>query len=398
MGSGFIYTLVGTGDPGFKRDDGEAGSACLNEPKGITLDRAGHLYIADSENHAIRRVDLATRRLTTIVGGANGGSEEWESPAPSRDEGTRALPDDPLADPDPLAGGEFRQATDISGMMRYVVGKVEKSARFHGDGGQASQAMLNFPSATAVDSRGNLYIADTRNHRVRKVDAATGIIETMAGTGQAGYGGDGGPAVSAVLNEPCALVVDHRDRLFLADQSNNRVRMIDLATGVISTVAGTGESGYSGEGPATQAALAGPSGLAVDREGTLYIADTFNGRIRRVDLASGTITTILGDGGAYQFQGDLEETALTVSRPYGIAVDGEGNVLLTDSDNHLIRRWNRARNTISVVAGVGRAEFHGEASPAQSSAVNYPFDVAVDEDGTIYIADTFNHRIRAVRG
>lgn len=396
MGSVNIYTLVGTGDPGFGRDKSEAGFACLNEPKGITLDGAGHLYIADSENHAIRRVDLATRSMTTVAGGTDGGAEE--PPAPSQGEGDRSISEDPFADPDPLARGEFRQETDLSGMMRYVVGKAETNARFRGDGGPASHARLNFPSAIAVDSQGNLYIADTRNHRVRKVDASTGIIETVAGTGRAGYGGDGGPAVSAALNEPCALVVDHRDRLFVADQSNNRVRMIDLATGVITTVAGTGASGYSGEGPAIEAALAGPSGLAVDREGALYIADTFNGRIRMVDLASGTISTILGDGGAYQFQGDLEETALTVSRPYGIAVDGEGNILLTDSDNHLIRRWNRARNTISVIAGVGRAEFHGEDSPAQSSAVNYPFDVAVDEDGTIYIADTFNHRIRAVHG
>ncbi|MDA2912171.1 hypothetical protein MYX04_14725, partial [Nitrospiraceae bacterium AH_259_D15_M11_P09] len=155
------------------------------------------------------------------------------------------------------------------------------AGRCCGDGGPATRSTLNFPSAVAVDQTGNLYIADMMNHRIRKVDAMTGIITTLAGTGQHRCSGDGGPAVSATLNEPAAVVVDDKGHLYIADQSNNRVRMVDLHTGMITTVAGSGQAGYTGDGmPASQAGLSGPSGLALGVDGMLYVADTFNGRIR----------------------------------------------------------------------------------------------------------------------
>jgi len=191
--------------------------------------------------------------------------------------------DDPLADPPAGQAAQFVQLTDLGGTVRYAVGG-DRRERFGSNGGPATQAILNFPGAVAVDRRGNLYIADTMNHRIRRVDAATGTISTIAGTGQRRYSGDGGPAATAALNEPTALAVDGRGCLFIADQSNDRVRKVDLHTGLITTVAGTGVMGYTGGGiPAVEAGLSGPCGLTIGPDGDFYIADTFSGRIRRLD-------------------------------------------------------------------------------------------------------------------
>ncbi|MEK6526885.1 MAG: SMP-30/gluconolactonase/LRE family protein, partial [Nitrospirota bacterium] len=249
----------------------------------------------------------------------------------------------------------------------------------------------------AVDERGNLYIADTMNHRVRKVEAITGTITTIAGTGQHRFSGDGGPAASAALNEPTALVVDGKGHLYIADQSNNRVRKVDQATGVITTVAGTGEAAYTGDGmPASEASLAGPSGLALGPDGALYIADTFNGRIRRVDPETGAISTVAGDGGEYRYQGRANEFSTSLSRPYGIALDREGHILITDSDSHLIRKWDRTKKIVRRVAGNGMAQFGGDGGLPEDCSLNYPFGVVVDDRGNMYIADTFNHRVRMI--
>jgi sugar lactone lactonase YvrE len=161
------------------------------------------------------------------------------------------------------------------------------------------------------------------------------------------------------------------------------------------TVAGTGEAGYTGDGiPAVEAGLAGPSGLAWGEDGTLYVADTFNGRIRAVDCATGVIRTVAGDGGEYRYQGVPNEWSTSLSRPYGIALDREEHVLITDSDSHLLRRWDRRKKIITRLAGTGQARFGGDGGPASEASLNYPFGVAVDRAGHIYIADTFNHRVR----
>ena len=389
---GTIGTLAGRGEPGHAGDGGAAAGACLNEPKSLTVAQ-GVLYIADSENHVIRTVDLATGRIGTVAGRPSD-----VAPMPATVAATDEPPDDdPLGGPSQAAPDKFAQLGDLSGTVRFVVGAQPKAGRFEGDGGPATKATLNFPSAVALDRQGNLYIADTMNHRVRRVDGRTGTITTIAGTGQHRCSGDGGPAVAACLNEPCAMALDDRGNLFIADQSNNRVRRVDAQTGLISTVAGTGQAAYTGDGmPAVESGLAGPSGLALGPDGTLYIADTFNGRIRSVDLSTGLIATVAGDGGEYRYQGHPQEFSTSLSRPYGIALDREGHILVTDSDSHLIRRWDRRKKIITVVAGNGTATFHGDGGPPQESSLNYPFGVAVDEEGRIYIADTFNHRIRVI--
>jgi sugar lactone lactonase YvrE len=388
---GVITTIAGTGEPGYSGDGGPAVGACLNEPKGLALS-GDVLYVADAENHVIRKVELASGLITTVAGRpetGNGARGPARAHAPTEDE-------DPFADPPAGKTEKFVQLSDLSGTVRYVVGSG-KTGRFGGDGGPAAQATLNFPGAVAVDRQGNLYIADTMNHRVRRVEAATGVISTIAGTGQRRCSGDGGPATAAALNEPAALAVGERGDLYIADQSNNRVRKVDLSTGIITTVAGTGETGYTGDGmPAVEAGLSGPSGLALGPDGDLYIADTFSGRIRRIDPATGVIGTVAGDGGEYRFSGMPNEFSTSLSRPYGIALDRAGNLLITDSDSHLIRRWDRKKKIITRLAGSGQAQFGGDGGDPLSGSLNYPFGVWVDGAGNVYIADTFNHRVRMI--
>jgi sugar lactone lactonase YvrE len=387
--SGTIGTIAGMGEPGYSGDGGPATRAALSEPKSLALDGTGHLYIADAENHRVRMVDLQSGTIVTVAGCA--ASSESAPPRvnpPSQTE----LSDDPLSEP--LRQAQYTQVSDLSGTVRFVVGAAGTD-RFGGDGGAAREAKLNFPSAVAVDPEGNVYIADTMNHRVRKVDHKSGTISTIAGTGQPRYTGDSGSAGAVALNEPTALAI-HGGALYIADQSNNRVRRVDLATGRLVTVAGTGEAVYNGDGiPATDAALAGPSGLAIGPDGTLYIADTFNGRIRAVDSVTGLIRTVAGDGGEYRYQAP-NECSSSLSRPYGIALDPGGSILITDSDSHLIRRWDRKRTIIGVLAGNGVADFAGDGGAPLTSSLNYPFGVAADEAGNIYIADTFNHRVRVI--
>ena len=395
--SGTIDTVAGNGTPAYVGDGGLAVSACLNEPKSIALDGAEHLYIADSENHVIRRVDLKTGIVTTVAGRPEISSSEHDVVEIRGTSVADQAEDDPFGGPEQSTPQTFAQLADLSGTVRFVVGTSARAGRYYGDGGPASHATLNFPTAVAVDERGNLYIADTMNHRVRKVEAITGTITTIAGTGQHRFSGDGGPATSAALNEPTALAVDGKGQLYIADQSNNRVRKVDQATGVITTVAGTGEAAYTGDGmPASEASLAGPSGLALGPDGALYIADTFNGRIRRVDPETGVISTVAGDGGEYRYQGRANEFSTSLSRPYGIALDREGHILITDSDSHLIRKWDRTKKIVRRVAGNGMAQFGGDGGPPEDCSLNYPFGVVVDDRGNMYIADTFNHRVRMI--
>jgi DNA-binding beta-propeller fold protein YncE len=389
--TGTIRTVVGNGEAGWSGDDGAAAAACLNEPKAVALDPNGNLLIADSENHVIRKVDRTSGVITTIAGCASAHH------ASSTVVNKTAVPamDDPLNEGSSSAEAAFVQQSDLSGTVRYVVNQAA-SKRFAGDGGPARDALLNFPTAIAVDAEGDVYIADTMNHRIRRVDARSGRITTIAGLGLPRFGGDGGPSVAAGLNEPAALVVQGA-RLYVADQSNNRVRMIDLQTGIIMTVAGTGAATFNGDGRrATEASLAGPSGLAIGTDGRLYIADTFNGRIRTVDPATGMIETIVGDGGEYRYQGAMEAASASLSRPSGIAVDVDGNLFMSDSDNHLVRRWDRLAGRIDRVAGIGIAQYGGDGGSALESALNYPFGIVMDQHKHLFVADTFNHRIREI--
>lgn len=395
--SGYIITIAGTGDPGYGGDGHLATAATLNEPKNVCFDAEGNLVIADSENHVIRRVIQATGAIETIAGYVaphRAGEEGSPSPTPTAHPAEQEV--DPLADVEDIPGKAYSQTPDISGTVRYIVGQGMGQDRFAGDGEPAIRALLNFPSAVAVDSAGNVFIADTWNHRVRRVDAQTGMIQTVAGTGQSKWTGDDGPGISAALNEPVALVLDGTS-LYIADQSNNRIRKLDLHSGIMTTVAGTGDSGYNGENmPAVESALAGPSGLALDKDGNLYIADTFNSRIRRIDRHTGILSTVAGDGTEFRYERGANEGSCALARPYGIAITPEDHVLITDSDHHLIRKWDRQKKEMTLVAGNGLSAWAGDGELARESSLSFPFGVAIDALGNIAIADTFNHRIRYI--
>ena len=388
-----IDTLAGNGVPGYSGDGGSAVLACLNEPKGVSLDRHGNVYVADSENHVVRKIDRTTGMISTIAGR----SVQDDQQIIGRSDGTTVrAEEDPLADHNPATNGlsAYTQHTDLSGTVRYWTNRTSSITRYAGDAGLAVHARLNFPTAVAVDQEGNLYIADTMNHRVRMVEAATGVISTLAGTGQAGFSGDGEAAHEATLNEPAALILDESHQLYIADQSNHRIRVVDLNTGLIQTIAGTGAAMYDGDGkPAANAALAGPSGLAL-ADDRLYIADTFNGRIRCLHLSSGQISTVAGDGASYRYESPSDPPSPSLARPTGIAVGHNGDLFLTDSDNHLIRQWDWDSGTAFCMAGNGGSSYSGDRGAAREAGLCYPFGIAVDRDGSLLVADTFNHRIR----
>ena len=387
-----IDTLAGSGEPGHAGDGGPADRACLHEPKGLALDSRGNVFIADSENHVIRKIDRVTGVISTVAGASAG--QSVRSGVEPDAEARYTIEEDPFAETSETVTQKYTQQADLSGTVRYLINGATSPKRFGGDGGPAIHAQLNFPTAVAVSHDGTILVADTMNHRVRRVDAQTGVITTLAGTGQARFSGDGGPAHQAALNEPAALALDGQGRLFIADQTNHRVRVVDLGTGLISTVAGTGSATYDGDGiPATAASLAGPSGLVV-RDGVLYIADTFNGRIRAVDLLTGVISTMAGDGGAYRYQSSDEPPSSSLSRPSGIAIDSYGSLFVTDSDSHLVRCWNHDTKMIARIAGSGAASFSGDGGTALEASLSYPFGIIADQDGALLVADTFNHRIR----
>ncbi|MEU1289864.1 RICIN domain-containing protein [Kitasatospora sp. NPDC005856] len=331
-----ISTVAGTGEAGPKGDNGPAVSAELNRPFGIAVDGTGTLYFADRDNHRVRKI-TTDGRISTVAGTG--------------------------------------------------------AAGFGGDNGPADKARLNHPRGVAVDGRGILHIADAGNNRIRKV-AADGTISTVAGTGAAGFGGDGGPAEKAQLDSPFWVVVDGAGVLHIADYNNDRVRKVS-ADGMISTVAGTGAAGFGGDGgPADKAQLNRPHGLALDAAGTLYIADSLNHRVRKV-AADGTISTLAGTGAA-GFGGDggpADKAQLNV--PTGVVVDGAGVLHIAEYSNNRIRKV-AADGTISTVAGTGAAGSSGDGGPGGEAQLNNPLGLAVDCVDTLYITEYSGQRIRRI--
>ena len=257
-----------------------------------------------------------------------------------------------------------------------------------GDGGRAVEAQLSFPTGIAVDKAGNLYIADSFSHRIRRVDT-TGTITTVAGIGEPSYGGDGGLAVRAQLSFPSGVAADHAGNLYISDPGNNRIRRVD-ADGTIATIAGTGERGYDFHGPAVEAQLDKPSGVVVDEAGNLYIVGLYNFGIRRVD-ATGTMIEVAGSAlPLYE-----RENEQPFSRDRGLAVDDSGNLFISNIDYNYVRRVDAA-GTVSLVAGTREPGFGGDGGPGVEAQLNYPEGLAVDKAGNLYIADSGNHRIRRV--
>ena len=278
---------------------------------------------------------------------------------------------------------------DPSGTITTIAGTGEPG--FAGDGGSAVVSQIHYPQSVAVDAAGNLFFTEYFRNRIRRVDSS-GTISTFAGTGEGGFSGDGGPAVQALLDRPRGLAVDMAGNLYIADSSNECIRRVD-SSGTISTFAGTGEGGFSGDGgSAVQALLDRPRGLAVDMAGNLYIADSSNECIRRVD-SSGIISTFAGRGARLGEVGPVVK--ILVSIPPGVEVDADGNLFITEAGRGRILRVDTS-GTISTIAGTDSSGFGGDGGPAIKAHLHAPSDIAVDTAGNLFIADTNKHRIRRV--
>jgi len=338
-----IYTVAGNGNAGFSGDGGAATSAELYSPATVTFDSAGNYYIADEQNDAIRKVDI--HGIITTVAGTGG----------------------------------------VQG--------------FSGDGGLATSAEMYWVISVAFDKAGNMYISDRRNERIRKVNKG-GIISTYAGTGTAGYNGDGIAASAAELNNPDDIVV-YANSLYIADFSNSRIRKIDLGTGIITTVAGNGTGGFSGDGgPATSAQINNPYGVAFDKHGNMFIGDQSNYCVREVANGSGIITTVAGKGGINGFSGDGGPAiSALMSGVTGIAVGSTGNIYIADTPNNRVRKVDGKTGTITTIAGNGTGGYNGDGKPATTAELYFPNGVTLhDTCDDLYIPDWANQRVREIIG
>ena len=269
---------------------------------------------------------------------------------------------------------------------------------FAGDSSPASRARLDQPFDVALDRAGNVYFSDTFNHRIRRVDAECGVITTVAGNGDRGYRGDGGPAVDANLNEPYGIELDADGNLYVVDRLNSCVRMVDAKTGVISRVAGTGgKLGFTGDGgPATQALLREPNGLCLDGKGKLYIADVADQRVRVVNLTTGTIDTLAGNGKKLTGGdgGPLKDA--TFAGPRAVAVGPDGLLHVVEREGNCVRRVDLAKQTIERFAGTGKKGYTGDGGPATDATFDGPKEIDVDRHGNVFVVDTENEVIRRI--
>ena len=283
-----------------------------------------------------------------------------------------------------------------SWVITTAVGTGERG--FGGDGGPAARAQLNGPFDVGFDPDGNLYFSDTFNHRIRRVDARTGNIATCAGSGEAGYSGDGGPATQARFNEPYGIAVDKAGNVYVADRHNHCVRRIDGASGVITTLAGNGSAGFSGDGgPGPQAGMVEPNGLALDpTQRRLFVADVADHRVRVVDLVSGTISTFAGTGEA-QHSGDggpASRAGVFGARAVKVAPDG--TVYILERQGSTLRAVHLGSGIINIVAGTGARGYSGDGGPARDAVFDAPKEFTLDPGGDILIVDTENHAIRRI--
>lgn len=388
-----ITNFAGTGYYGSSGDGGPASAATFYGPWHVTVDANGTVYVSDHGNHRIRQIGTDGLIKATAGTGVNGFMGDSDLSVTSSLLYPAGVTMDKagnlfIAD---TSNNRIRKRTP-AGAITTVAGRGPYG--FSGDGGPATDALLAQPSGVALDSGGNLFIADTSNSRIRRV-SPSGIITTVAGTGDSGFDGDGIRATSRQLFAPYAIAVDGLGIVFIADTNNHRIRRLDPSIGLITTVAGNGAQGFSGDGGrATSAALYSPHGLALDSSGNILIADTGNNVIRKVD-AYGVITTVAGTG-SYAYSGDGgPATAATMRWPYAVAIDGRGRFYIADTVNDRVRRVDAA-GTITTVAGDGVQGFGGDGGPATLGRINHPTSLTFDAAGNLYIADIGNSRIRRV--
>jgi hypothetical protein len=447
-----INTIAGThGVSGFSGNGGLATAAVFHNPLSVSLDSAGNIYIADQGNNEVREIVKATGNIQNFAGspaGTAGATGDGGLATSALLHGPSAVFVDAgnnvfIAD---TGNSEIREVTSVNGNIQDVAGNGLPG--FNGDGGPAKSAELSSPLGVFVDATGNVVIADTANHFVRQVVAASGNIHSIAGNGLLAFSGDGATALSASLNLPSGVAVDGPRDIFIADTANNVVREVVAATGAIQTIAGTtggtlngptgvfvdssnnvyiadtknnvirevsgstgavqiivgtGTPGYLGDnGPPSQAELKLPTSVYVDPAGDIFIADTGNNVIREVVFATGKIQTVAGmNAGSPGFGGDggLATSAL-LSSPSGVFLDALGNIFIADTGNNVIREVLISNHNIQTVAGSHAlgAGYSGDGGTATSAQLNAPLSVIVDPSGDLFIADTANNVIREVTG
>ena len=415
---GTMSTFAANGYPGFSGDGAAATGATLFFPTDVALDRSGSLYIADLGDSRIRKV--AGGIISTVAGSASLVTPVDGFPADQvRLNGPTGVSVDPagnvyfaegsVGSGSGLTVGDFRiWRVSPDGTLFSAAGNGSNS--FSGDTGAASRAQLNTPTGMAIDAAGNLYFADTQNHRIRRISPG-GTITTVAGNALPGFSGDGGPAALAELNTPTAVAIDNQGRLYIADSANNRIRRV-AADGTIDTVVGNGNAALFGDGGAARAAaLHGPRGVALDSAGNLYIADTLNHCVRMVDTNSQITTAVpsldapravavgadgtlyVADAGIRMFAKGLSGTVpgTASATPLALAVDPAGDVFYTDG-NRVIRVG--PDGNAAAMAGTGACCYAGDGAPAAAALLNQPAGLAIDAAGNVYIADTGNNAIR----
>lgn len=342
-GYGNISTFAGTGVHGNSGNGGAAVKAQLDRPVSLTVDPSGNLFIADSASNTVREVAASTGLINDASTASASATSSLRSSIASTTTFNHpaAIALDPAGNLYVLdqASSAIHRVSSATGTLALVAGSALGRAGFSGDNGQATSSQLSSPSGMAFDPSGNLFIADTGNHRIREVAASTGMITTLAGTGAAGFSGDGGLAAAAQLSSPSAVAVDAKGNLYIADSGTSTIRKIDTHTGLISTVAGTGVAGFSGDSAAaTSAQLNAPQGITVDSFGNLFISDTGNQRVRQVAVGTGVISTIAGNS-AQGYSGDGKASAqASLNAPYATAVDASGNLYIADFGNAVIRK------------------------------------------------------------
>lgn len=338
-----ISTIAGTGSPwGFSGDGGQATAATFFFPPDVALDAQGNLYIADYNNGRVREVNASTGIITTVAGGGS---------------------------------------------------PVSPSI---GDGGQATAATLDGPISVAFDANNNMYISELNASRIRRVDASTGTITTVAGIGIAGFSGDGGLATAAQLQNPRGIALDVQGNLYIADWFNNRIRKVNISTGIITTVAGGGSPVYPSigdGGAATSAGLSYPRDVAIDAQGNLYIADESHARVRKVNASTGIITTVAGGGApVYPATGEGGAATSAIISAACIALDAQGNIYIGSGNR--IRKVSVSTGIINTIAGSDTAGFSGDGGAAITAKLAAAQGLATDAQGNIYIADYSNNRVR----
>jgi streptogramin lyase len=334
-----IVTFAGTGKPGYSGDGGPATNAQLNNPYGLARGLDGGLYICDMDNHVVRRI----------------------------------TPD---------------------GIISTVAGTGKRG--YSGDGGLATRAELNEPYEVRFDKQGNIFFVEMRNGGVRRIDAKTKIISTVAGTGKAGFSGDGGAATSATLNQPHSIQFDPVGDLFICDIGNHRIRKVEMKTGMISTFAGTGERTATRDGAKISGApLNGPRAIDFDNVGSLWLALREGNSLYKFDLKAGIIHHVAGTGQkGFTGNGGPAKQA-TLSGPKGLSIAPNGSVYLTDTESHSIRMIDVKRGTIELIAGTGERGDGPDGDPLKCK-LSRPHGVFVDADGKIFVGDSEAHRVRVI--